>query len=261
MPLRSTNDKISTNGNVHDPIGRLLFHYCLCPVFQDADICCPRGSASRLASCAVSEGWSPGSCGIIEKKESLKKQIMSLMKIICIALCLHCLCTPLQAQKTLEPVEDTAALITGILGGGKKGVSAVRLISDAEQSVAIEADYKGFEGKYQVKGFILNSMKKPVEEIVCQSQTLSRADGTVELEFLFKDGSGNYTNTTLDTHFLSIVFSKTDGLLSGIDLGDQNVLGETYLYKLNKSWRVGGSESMVITVKLTPFKSAASIQP
>jgi hypothetical protein len=183
------------------------------------------------------------------------------MKIICIALFLCCLWWPSQAQETLEPVDDTAATITGILGGGKKGVSGARLTAGTEQSVTVEVDYKGFEGKYKVKGQILNKLKKPVAEITCEEQTLAKIDGTVELKFQFKQGTGNYTSSNLETSFVSIVFIKTDGLLSGIDLGDQNLLGETYTYKLNKSWRVSGSASMVITVKLTPFKSAATIQP
>jgi len=184
---------------------------------------------------------------------------MSQINKICIALVLYCFMHPLQAQ-SLEPVEDAASTISAILGGNK-AVSDVRLITDTEQGVTIEVDYKGFVGKYQVKGFILNKLKKPVEEIVCETETLPKADGTVDLKFQFKKGSGSYTNSSLDTHFLSIVFSKADGLLSGIDLGGQYAMGETFLYKLNKVWRVGGSESMVITVKLTPYKSAASIQP
>lgn len=185
---------------------------------------------------------------------------MSHINGICIAIIMYCFIQPLQAQESLEPVEDAASAISAILGGNK-GVSDVRLITDTEQSVTVEVDYKGFVDKYQVKGFILNKLKKPVEEIVCETVTLSKSDGTADLKFQFKQGSRSYTNSSLETHFLSIVFSKADGLLSGIELGGQYVLGETYLYKLNKMWRVDGSESMVITVKLTPYKSAASIQP
>ena len=186
---------------------------------------------------------------------------MSLIKNICIALCLYCVFQPLQAQdNSLEPVQDAASTISAILGGDK-GVSDVRLIADTEQGASVEVDYKGFEGEYKVNGYILNKLKKPVDDIVCEAQTLTKSDGTVELKFEFRQANGHYTSSSLETQFLSIIFSKSDGLLGAIDLGGQYSLGETYLYKFNKTWRVGGSESMVITVKLTPFKSAASIKP
>ena len=174
------------------------------------------------------------------------------------------LCFVLQSlwaqEESLEPVDDAASVLSGILGGGK-GVSDARLITDNEEAVTIEVDYNGFEGNYKMKGFILNRVKKTVEEISCEPQALSKHDGTAELRFQLGKGSDKYPNSVLETHFVAIVFSKTDSILSGIDLGGDNILGETYLYKLNKRWRVGGNESMVITVKLTPFKSAASIQP
>lgn len=187
---------------------------------------------------------------------------MSAIKIICLSLCLNCFSQGVRAQdNSLEPVEDASDAISGILGGSKKGVSKVRLISDTEQGVSIEVDYKGFEEKYKVKGSMLNKLKKPVVEIVCEEKTLSKPDGTIDLKFQFKQGKTSFTNSSLETHFIALAFSKSDGLLNGLDLGDDTIFGDVYVYKLNKKWRVSGSESMVITVKLTPFKSAASIQP
>lgn len=185
---------------------------------------------------------------------------MSIINNICLSLFFCFILQTLWAQETLEPVEDAASLLSGILGGNKE-ISEARLVTDTEQGATIEVDYKGFEGNYQVRGFILNRLKKTVEQISSEPQMLTKGDGTIELRFQLGPGTENYTNNILETHFLAIVFSKTDSILSGIDLGGQNVLGETYQYKMNKRWRVGGNESMVVTVKLTPFKSAASIQP
>ena len=184
------------------------------------------------------------------------------LKVYLIITCVVFANSMLMAQdNSLEAEEDASDAISGILGGSKKGVSDVRLISDTEQNVAIEVDYKGFEAKYKVKGYVLNKLKKPVAEIVCEEKTLSKPDGTIDLKFQFKQGKTKFTNSSLETHFISIAFSKGDGLLSGLDLGDDTIFGDAYIYKLNKKWRVSGSESMVITVKLTPFKSAISIQP
>jgi hypothetical protein len=185
---------------------------------------------------------------------------MSIINNICLTLFLCFMLQTLWAQETLEPVEDAASILSGILGGDK-GISEVRLVTSTEQGATVEVDYKGFKGNYQVRGLILNRLKKSVEQISSEPQQLTKADGTIELRFQLGPGTENYTNNVLETHFVAIVFSKTDSILSGIDLGDQNVLGETYLYKMNKRWRVGGNESMVVTVKLTPFKSATSIQP
>jgi hypothetical protein len=187
---------------------------------------------------------------------------MYFIRIIFVFLCLYSIAHAVLAQEnSLEAVEDPSDAISGILGGEKKGVTDVRLISDTEQAVSIEIDYKGFEEKSKVKGYLLNKMKKPVAEIVGEEKVLSKGDGTVDMKFQFKQGNGNYTNTSLETHFISLSFTKSDGLLSGLDLGDDAIFGDVYVYKLNKRWRVSGSEAMVITVKLTPFKSAASIQP
>ena len=185
---------------------------------------------------------------------------MLTFKNIFIILCLCSMFLGAKAQESLEPVDAAASVISAILGG-EKGVADVRLVSDTEESATIEVDFKGFEGKYTVKGVILNKLKRPIPEISCEPQALSKANGTAELKFHFTKGSGNFTSSTLETQFVSIVFSKSDGILGDLDLGGQDILAESYQYKLNKTWRVGGNESMVITVKLTPFKSAASIQP
>src|SRR5688572_28508389 len=121
---------------------------------------------------------------------------MSLIKNIFLVLCLYCVSQHLQAQDSLEPVDDAASAISAILGGNK-GPTDVRLIGETETGAALQVDYKGFEGKYKVKGLILSKLKKPVAEIVCEEQTLAKKDGTVELKFQFKKGNATYTNNSL----------------------------------------------------------------
>lgn len=187
--------------------------------------------------------------------------VLPNLKVVCLLL-LVVWCGRLTAQDNeLEPVDDTADLLGGILGGNAKGISKVKVISDTEQSISIEVDLKGFDDKHKIKGEILNKVKKPIKEIVSEVKVLPKSDGSVEVKFQFKQSSVNYTNSFLESNFLSLTISKSDGVLGDLDLGGENIFGTTYLYKLKKNWRVTGSESIVIVVKPIPFKSAASIQP
>jgi len=164
-------------------------------------------------------------------------------------------------ENELEPVEDGAAAIGSILGGNSKGVTKVRVIADNEQSCTLEVTYKGFDEKSKLTGAVLNKIKKPVKEVTSESKVLQKADGTVELKFQFKQGTGSYNKTFVESNYVSFSVGKADGILGDLDIGGENILGDNYLYKLDKKWRVSGSEQMVITVKLTPLKSAASIAP
>jgi hypothetical protein len=164
-------------------------------------------------------------------------------------------------ENELQPVDDGAAAIGSILGGNSKGVTKVRVIADTEQSLTLEVTYKGFDEKSKLTGAVLNKIQKPVKEVTSESKVLQKADGTVELKFQFKQGAGSYNKTFVESNYVSFSVGKADGILGNLELGGENILVDNYLYKLDKKWRVSGSEQMVITVKLTPFKSAASIAP
>jgi hypothetical protein len=165
-------------------------------------------------------------------------------------------------ERELEPVEDAAAAIGSILGGKENGIAKVRIISDTEQSLSIQVETDGFDDhEYTIHGAVLNRIKKPLKEVETEDQTLPKGGGVVELGFRFDQESKSYSGSHLESHFIALTISKKDALLSKLDLGGENVFGDTYLYKLNKKWRVSGNEAMVIEVKLTPFRSAGTIQP
>jgi len=181
--------------------------------------------------------------------------------LIILCLCFSSIAAIAQEEKVLEPEDDGISAIGSVLGGKDKGISKVRVTADTEQSLSVEVSFKGFDEKSKISGAILNKMKKPLKEVVSEAKILPKSEGTVELKFQFKQGSSAYNKSFLESHFLSLSVSKSDGLLDNLDLGGENILGDNYLYKLNKKWRLSGSEQMVIEVKLTPFKSAASITP
>lgn len=164
------------------------------------------------------------------------------------------------AAQDLEPVEDAASAISSVLGSKGKGISKARIVSDTEQSITIELHVGGFEEKSNVRGVVLNKIKKQVADISSEAKPVPAGEGTVELKFQLKPSSAKHQNTFLETDFISFVVSKADGLFADLDLGDDVVFGDTYIFKLTKKWRVNGNEAMLIDVKLTPLKSAASIK-
>src|SRR5690606_35404013 len=164
--------------------------------------------------------------------------------------------------RELEPEVDAAAAIGSILGGNDNTVTSVRVIADAEETLSVQVEFDGFDDQeYTIHGAVLNRIKRPLKEVSVEPQMLPKDGSMVELTFKFDKRSGHYTGSHLESHFVSLSISKNDAILSKLDLGGENLFGETYLYKLNKKWRVKGSESMVIQVKLTPYKSAATITP
>lgn len=165
------------------------------------------------------------------------------------------------AQPTeLKRAEDNGNVVSSALGLADKGIVKVRLIADNEQSIIIEADYQNLDDeKYQIKGAILNKQKEAVDEVEVVTKELPKNKGTVELQFQFK-ATGTYTTNFFETGFLQLSVSKAGGILGNLEIGGQNIFASNYLYVLDKKWRIGGSESTVIEVKLTPYKSASSIR-
>ena len=182
----------------------------------------------------------------------LKLAFLSLLLLIQIA--------AFAQDEELEPVDDAAGAISAILGGKGKGISKAKVVANTEQTLTVELHVSGFEEKSRISGMALNKIKKEMSEITSEAVMLPSGEGVVELKFQLKPGDEKNKNAFLESDFLTIVVSKADGLFADIDLGPGVVFGDTYLYKLNKKWRVSGSEAMVIEVKLVPLKSAGSIQ-
>ena len=165
-------------------------------------------------------------------------------------------------ERELEPVDDAAAAIGSILGNNAKGITSVRVLADTEETLTVQVTYDGFDdGPHTITGAVLNRIKKPLKDVESESQTLRAGSGTTELTFRFRQQSRGYSGSHIDSDFLSLTVAKEDAFLSKLDLGSDLTFGDTYLFKLGKQWRVKGSESMVIQVKLTPYKSAATITP
>lgn len=164
-------------------------------------------------------------------------------------------------ERELEPVDDAAAAIGSILGKAK-GITSVRVLADTEESLTVQVTYEGFDdGPHTMTGAVLNRIKKPLKDVESETQTLRGGSGTTELTFRFRQQSRAYSGSHLNSDFLSLTVAREDAILSKLDLGTDLTFGDTWLFELDKQWRVKGSEAMVIEVKLTPYKSAATITP
>ncbi|MEZ4824917.1 MAG: hypothetical protein R3C61_01285 [Bacteroidia bacterium] len=190
------------------------------------------------------------------------------MKIRILSLCFLVLTemvgiTAISAQTELKPVEDQNILTT-LLGESK--IAKVTLLAQGERNLTVSVSYKNLPAgkKYSVKGVILNRVKRPVPDIAEAKESLNGTSGSADLTFNFSP-TKNYTLTNIESNYIMISLIPEDKSGAGNALneilGNATVTGEDYMYYLVKQWRVGGSASMTVNVKLTPYKKAALIQP
>lgn len=181
--------------------------------------------------------------------------------LICMAACLSlALC---QAQTELPLVADPLSSLGAVLGGTKNVVKKVYLISDTEKSVTLSVEFDGFKDKkYKIKGFILNSYKKALPEIVPVVIDMPASGNTVELTFRFQQKEKAYTQQYLETALVGLMIVDASSALATVSesFSDLNVGGTSLQYTFKKKWRISGSESMVVQVKMTPVGQAAGIR-
>ncbi len=167
-----------------------------------------------------------------------------------------------QAQDELKPANDAVGSIGSIFGGDDQ-VTKVRLIASAERSLTVSVEFKGFKDKkYKLRGNILNGAKKPLKEVPTVEVDLPANGNSADLTFKFQPSKTAAVPTVM-SKYLAVSIVEAESALSDLDKalgGTVSLSGSDFMYHLEKQWRAGGSESMVVTVKLTPFKSAASIK-
>lgn len=183
------------------------------------------------------------------------------------ALCLSFICCMSNAQETLlQPVETGLGLFSDIT------ISKVRLLSETEESMNLEVTYEIEDDKtYAIAAQILSPRRVLLKEVVGSREKLSRKSGSVDLNFNLKPNlnKSKYTKPYLEAGFVKIILSETnddeDSWSDILDvLGDDNplsdALGESFLFKHEKQWRIGGGKGMIIQVPITPLGNASSIK-
>ncbi len=167
------------------------------------------------------------------------------------------------AQKELAPVSDPSAGLASILGGAENTIKKVTVSSESEQAATVTVEFAGFQDKkYIMKGFLLTNIKKVPVELEPVVVDVPSSGNSVEFTFKFKQQQKAYTQQYLETVQLGIVVMDASSPLASVstNLSDVNIGGSTFNYQYPKKWRIGGTASMVVQVKLTPIGSAASIR-
>lgn len=194
--------------------------------------------------------------------------ILFKIKRICISLSLvfHLSIFVCGQEILLEPVESGLSLFSDI------SVSKVRLLSETEETLNLEMSYEIKNDKsYIVASQVLTPTRVLLNEVTTQRQKLSRQSGTLDLRFDLKPNLNlrKYDKPYLDSRYIKIIFSETsendDSWSDILDVfGEDNplgdALGEAFLFKHNRQWRIGGGSGMVIKVPITPIGNASIIK-
>jgi hypothetical protein len=193
----------------------------------------------------------------MQKYCNLLTRVLGLF-LVFITMAMH---AALAQEQELKPVDDSSTALGSLFGGNASGITSVKVVANTEQSITVQVSFKGIQGDAtSLSGAVLNKLKKPLADFVCESRKLPAGDGTAELKLVFKQGNATYKSGFLETNFVSLTLAKKEGILGSLDLGD-DVLGDNTIYAFQKKWRVSGSAAMVIPVVLVPFKSAATLNP
>lgn len=167
-------------------------------------------------------------------------------------------CEALQSASTAGGLEEFLS--------GKNKVGRVCVVSESDEHIAVSVEYQGFDDQeYKIVAKVLGTGKKPLKEFETVNQPMTKGGGTADLQFEFKRKETAYTSQYVESKYLSFAIAKKDDKLAELDLGGESIFGATYLYKLERKWRVGGgggsgNANVTVTVKLTPYKSASAIK-
>lgn len=166
------------------------------------------------------------------------------------------------AQDYIEP--EGASALNNLLGDGPQAV--IRVLSETDEALNIEVKYEGFSGasEYILRGYILDGKKKPMKEFPAVKRTVGKGEGNIDLGFRLQLQSGkSYKDAYLASQFIGVFIydAKEEDDLIEIP-GSLPILfsGSSFNFKHDKQWRVGGDESMVIKVNLTPTGKAKTIR-
>lgn len=168
-------------------------------------------------------------------------------------------------------------LLEGPLFGSKQVTKVVKQ-SEEEQKVTVTVYFQGItsEEPKQIKASILSGGDNPLQDINIATVDLPEGSGNVDLSFTFTPTRG-YSKPYLSSRKLKVLVVKKDekesSILDGIPGvsdggGIDDITAPKYVFLLSKEWRVSpptnnpdAVSSIVIPVKLLPFKSAKYIKP
>ncbi len=164
------------------------------------------------------------------------------------------------AQPTQLKMEDD---LTTILGDNANKVTKATVQTESEKTASIQIEFVGFKDKeYYIVGNLLNQIKKPIKEIETVRVDLDSRAGLADFFFNFKQVPGrNYPADFLETWYVefSIIDKKGIGSIQGLE--NFGIGAKKYTFKYKKQWKLKGATGQEVSVRLVPYKSAATIKP
>jgi hypothetical protein len=164
--------------------------------------------------------------------------------------------------KTMKNSDDLGS----ILGSKDNTIHKATVQAETEKTLSVQVEFKGFADKkkaYKIKGTILTAKKTKVEEIEPVEVDLDPKAGLADLFFTFKQKQGkNYNAAHLETGVVqfTVIDKNSATAQTGGGLKEFGLGSKTFTFEYKKKWKLKGATGQEITVKLVPFKSAASIK-
>jgi hypothetical protein len=171
----------------------------------------------------------------------------------------------LHAQRDLKPVTDAADNILSSISKAGAKIKKATVASETGVTMDLGLELEGFkrDKKYKIKGEVLSKTKLKLREIEPITLEVTNSSTSAEMTFKFNTStSAAYTSNKVESYFIRLTIIEIDARLGDI-LGDTGLNSSVFTFECKKDWRVKGNatnSNVVVEVKLTPFKSAASIQ-
>ncbi len=185
------------------------------------------------------------------------------MKKGIITVWMACISLVMMAQqgKTLT----SADAVADILGDKNNTVTKVTIQTETDKSVVFQVEFKGFKDKdksYKITATMLNAKKIKIGEFEVAEADLDPRAGLVDIELVFKQNmTKQYTTAMLETAYIQLAILDKKGVGSTFGIESLGIDSKTFVFNYKKKWKLKGAAGAEVTVKLTPYKSAATIKP
>lgn len=158
---------------------------------------------------------------------------------------------------------ETGGLFNEIFESGKRDkIVGASIVAETEKTLTVEVELEGFkDGEYSITGMVASQKDgtREINKITTEPQEVPKGGGTVELTFTFDSKGVRTTKSHIETKSIKLTVSKKRAWGSGLSgFGTIELTCEC-----DKKWRIAGGKgtTVVVSVKLTPYKSAHNIKP
>jgi hypothetical protein len=165
----------------------------------------------------------------------------------------------LQAQQVKALTKETAMNFDS-----QNDLTKATIQTETEKTAGVQLEFKGFNkpGKvYVITAKILNQIKTPMKEFEPVTVDLDARAGSADFFFTFVQRPGvQYDPMGIESRFIEFAVIDKSSATNIPGLESLGLNSTKFVFRFQKKWKVKVS-GQEVTVKLTPFKSAATIKP